>query len=86
MQKTYFLDRVKCPIRSLSISMCFYSGFVVQYAQEQEFFRQTALVSKKEKEKVIFDSYMYVYTIYNMTKCAIFLLINSIFNLLFNTP
>lgn len=25
---------------------------IVQYAQEQEFFRQTALISKKEKEKV----------------------------------
>lgn len=27
----------------------------LQYAQEQEFFRQTALVSKKEKEKVLME-------------------------------
>jgi hypothetical protein len=27
---------------------------VLQYAQEQEFYRQTALISKKDKEKVQF--------------------------------
>lgn len=35
-------------------NLLFCNGFVTQYAQEQEFFRQAALVSKKEKEKVRF--------------------------------
>ncbi|XP_023735095.1 uncharacterized zinc finger CCHC domain-containing protein At4g19190 isoform X2 [Lactuca sativa] len=44
----------KLPVRFIpnAHNLLFCNGFVTQYAQEQEFFRQAALVSKKEKEKM----------------------------------
>ena len=44
-------------------SLFFISGpkSCLQFAQEQEFFRQTALVSKKEKEKVILKTHMQIH-------------------------
>lgn len=38
---------------SLALALSILSYALMQYAQEQEFFRQTALISKKEKEKVL---------------------------------